>query len=495
MKKTALIILVAAIAGSGYTGASWYFGKQTEAIVNAQYDQLLLMAPYLEIVERDYQRGIFTSRESVKLAISKQLTGDSTSATGHTGDEDTLHLILHSQIQHGPFPGFSTYAAAVSDTEVSLPEPIDSDLKRLLGDQSPFSQQTTINIDGSGQAIFSSPAFEFELPDQEGGSEEGFKLTWRGIEGNMEFSADMRQFQFDAKAPELLFTSESDEVKIKLSGISMQSAQQKVFDDIPVFFSGKQQVSVDEVALDIPETETGQLLVKQLSYEVNLPQEGEFIDMVERMSIESLRLGEDSIGPIHFDYSLKHLHARAVAEISQAFMSLYTDAMLASGDSAAMMNNLMPVFTEQGTKLLQHQPEFHLDRISLANAQGESSFAGRVRLNQFDLEQAMANPMLLLTKLDASGELDLQEEMVIELLRNPPGKAAMAQKISDPETLEAESAMRAEQFQQQVAMLTEQGYLTREGKRLKSKAEFKQGQLMINGKPFMPPQLGNGQQE
>ena len=80
--------------------------------------------------------------------------------------------------------------------------------------------------------------------------------------------------------------------------------------------------------------------------------------------------------------------------------------------------------------------------------------------------------------------------MVVELLRNPPGRAAMATSVSDPEALEEESAMRAMQFQQQVAMLTEQGYLTREGKRLKSKAEFKQGQLLINGKPFMPPQPG-----
>ena len=494
MKKTALIILAAAIAGSGYAGTSWYFGKQTEAIVNAQYDQLLLAAPYLEIAERDYQRGIFTSRDSVKLAINKQLTGASTSTNGESGEDDTLHLILDSQIQHGPFPGFSNYAAAVSVTEVTLPEAIDSDLKQLLGGQSPFTQHTTFKMDGSGHAIFSSPAFELELPDPEGDSEEGLKLTWRGIEGNMAFSANMQQFQFDAEAPELLFISESDEVKIKLSGISMQSEQQKIFEDIPVFFSGNQQVSVNEVALDIPDAETGKLLIKELRYEVNLPHQGEFVDMVERMSIDSLRLGEDSIGPIHFDISLKHLHARALAEISQAFMSIYSDAMMASSDSTVMMENLMPVFTEQGTKLLQHQPEFHLDRVSLANAQGESSFAGRVRLNQFDLEQAMANPMFLLTQLDASGELDLQEEMVIELLRNPPGKAVMAQSVADPETLETESAMRAEQFQQQVAMLTDQGYLTREGKRLKSKAEFKQGQLLINGKPFMPPQLDSGQQ-
>jgi hypothetical protein len=105
----------------------------------------------------------------------------------------------------------------------------------------------------------------------------------------------------------------------------------------------------------------------------------------------------------------------------------------------------------------------------------------------------MANPIFLLSKLDASGELDLHEDMVLALLRNPPGGAVMAQQVADPEALEAESAMRAKQFEQQVAMLTELGYVTREGDRLKSKAEFKQGMLTINGKPFVPPQAANPQ--
>ena len=486
MKKSALLILLAAVAGSGYTAASWYFGKQTQAIVDTQYEQLLISAPYLEIVERDYQRGLFSSRETVKLAINTQLTGASGQADAEAGAQEPLHLMLHSEIQHGPFPGFSGFAAAVSDTRVSLPESVDADLKQLLGEQDPFVQHTTIRLDGSGHASFSSPAFELELPAPEGGADDKLKLTWRGIEGSMDFSPNMQQFALDAVAPELVFASEREGVTIKLTGISLQSEQQKVFDDIPVFYTGSQQVSFDEVSLELPETGAGALQMKQVSYAVDLPRQGEFVDMVERMSIQSLRLGEDKLGPIHFDYSLKHLHARAVAEMSQAFMSLYTDAMTTQGDSEAMLQALMPVFAEQGTKLLQQQPEFHLDRVSLSNDQGESSFSGRVRLSDFDLQQAMANPMFLLSKLDASGELDLQESMVVELLRNPPGSAAMAQQVDDPETLKSESEMRAMQFQQQVAMLTEQGYLTREGDRLRSSAEFKQGQLLINGKPFMP---------
>jgi uncharacterized protein YdgA (DUF945 family) len=490
MKKSALIIFAAVIAGSGYTAASWYFGKQTEAVVAAQYDQLLASAPYLKLVERDYQRGIFSAQEVVKLEINKKFASAAMAAYADSDDQKPFQLELHSHIQHGPFPGFRTFAAAVTDVELRLPEPVDSELKQLLGDQSPFTQQTTIMLDGSGQTSFSSPAFEVELPAPEGQGPETLKLTWRGIQGNMDFSANMKQFRFEAQAPELLLVSQHDGVTIKVTGMSMQGDQSKLFDDIPVFFSGSQQISIDELSVDQPESPVGQLLMKGLSYEVDLPHEGEFVDLIERMSIERLSLGEESLGPIHFDYSLKRLHARAVAEVSQAFMSLYTEALSASSDEQAMAEKLMPVFMEQGKRLLEHQPEFHLDRVSLANEQGESSFSGQVKLEPFDFDQAMANPMMLITKLDAIGELDLQEEMVLALLRNPPGGAALAQDASDPEALKAEAAMRTQQFQQQVAMLSEQGYLIREGNQLKSKAAFKQGQLTINGKPFVPPQAG-----
>jgi uncharacterized protein YdgA (DUF945 family) len=78
--------------------------------------------------------------------------------------------------------------------------------------------------------------------------------------------------------------------------------------------------------------------------------------------------------------------------------------------------------------------------------------------------------------------------MVLELLRNPPGEAEMGSADSSAEELEARSRMMVAQFQQQVAMFSDQGYLTREGGLLKTNAVFKEGQLLVNGKPF-PPRL------
>jgi uncharacterized protein YdgA (DUF945 family) len=487
MKKIAILAFVIAAVGGGYTGASWYFGKQTESTLAAQYDKVLQNTPYIEIVERDYQRGIFESEETVTLELFKQLT-DAAAASSDpemSANAKPLRLTVHTLIQHGPFPGFSTLAAATTYSEVTLPESIQQEAKQLLQGKSPFSQHTTIQMDGSGYATFSSPEFTTTLPGPNGDSAQPLTITWQGLEGGIHFSADMKKSQLSARAPELHMINQ-DEVDVRISDIRLEGDQQQIFDDISLLYAGTQRMSIGELAISVPNSGKDQLVMKQLAYDVDLPHSDGFIDLVERLSIDSVMIGQDAIGPVHFDYSFKHLHARTVAEISQAFMGIYADPTLLNGDSQAFAEKLMPVMMEKGVSLLSNQPEFHIDRISLANSQGEVSLKGRVKLNQENLEQAMANPMMLLTQLEASGELSLQEQMVLGLLSNPPGKEQMENSGFPTEEMEAKSQMLVAQFQQQVAMLTDQGYLTREGDLLKSNAVFKQGQLLVNGKPFPP---------
>jgi len=280
-----------------------------------------------------------------------------------------------------------------------------------------------------------------------------------------------------------------------MSDMRIIGDQQRIFDDIALLYPGSQRMSIGEVAITVPESSRKPLIMKQLTYDIDLPLDGDYIDLIARFGVDNLQLGKDAIGPLHLDYSFKHLHARSLAEISQTFMGFYTDPTLLSGDGEALTAQLMPVLNEHGATILSNAPEFHIDRISFANANGESNLAARVKLTDLNLEEAMANPFVLLSKLEASGELSLQEEMILEMLRNPPGKEEMGLAELSPEELEAQTQMMSAQFRQQVAMLTDQGYLIREGKLLKSNVEFKAGQLLVNGKPFMPMDMPEAMEE
>lgn len=496
MKKTAILALVVAGLGASYTASAWYLGKQTEATLNSQYSKVLESNPYIEIVERDYQRGLFESEETLTLELFKQLVETMAQVDSEQPSPITepLRLTIRNRIQHGPFPGFSTLAAAITESEILLPEGIKQDAAKLLGDKSPYSQRTLIRFDGSGSATFSSPKLDVTLPDPQADSNKTISISWQGLEGGMDFTADMKQSSMMALAPELSIKS-NDGVHVSFTDMRLEGDQQRIFDDIALLYSGSQRMSIGEVAILVPDTDKKPLIMKQLSYDIELPSDGNFIDLIARLGVGNLQFGEDAIGPVHFDYSLKHLHARSLAEISQAFMGLYTNPDFLTADSEALAAQLMPVLSEHGATILNNAPEFHIDRISFANAKGEARLAARVKLNDLNLDEAAANPFVLITKLEASGEVSLQEEMVLELLRNPPGKEAMGLAALSPEELQAQTQMISEQFEQQVALLTDQGYIIREGNLLKSNAEFKAGQLLVNGKPFMPMDLSEPMEE
>jgi uncharacterized protein YdgA (DUF945 family) len=488
MKKTLTLALVIAGLGVGYTAASWHFGKQTEARLINYYDKALETTPYVTLVERDYQRGIFASDETLTVELFSNFkdTELDTHSENPPAADNPLRLVIKTHIQHGPFPGLSTFAAAKTTSEIQLSEKIKQDVAQVLGDKSPLTQQTTILFDGSGQATFSSPKFEFTLPEpqEKGNQEKKTLLTWEGFQGDLNFSPDLKHFTMKAQAPALTL-SDGDGFRITLSDIRTESDQEQIFDDIAYLYSGSQRMSVAEMALVIPESGDDPFVIKRFSYDLDLPKNGDFVDLVEHLGFESLQIGKDSIGPIHFDYSLKHLHARTIAELTQAFMGLYSDPDMLNGNGVAYLEKLIPQLMQHAETLLDNAPEFHINRLSFANAKGEANLKGRVKFNGLKLQEILVNPTMILPKLEASGEMQLEEEMVLELLRNPPGKEKMELANLSPEELEAQSRMISAQFQEQVAMFTKLGYITREGSLLKTHAEFKAGQLLVNGKPFM----------
>jgi len=486
MKKPLILALAVAGIGSAYTAFSWYFGKQTETNLGAQYEYLLQSSPYVEIVQRDYRRGVFASDETLTL----ELFGKIIKAAANGQDiqapvpAEPLRLTIRTHIQHGPLPGGSKLAAAIAESELVLPEKVGQEVEKLLGSATPlYTQRSVINFDGSGHATFSSPKFQFTTPRDPAGNTG--TLSWQGIEGSMDFSADMKHLLMTARAPEMNFSAD-DGTTIRLADLRLEGDQQSLFDDLPIFFSGAQHLSLGELAITPPRDKGGPVILKQVAYDTELPVNGDYIDLVARLSAENLQVEDKSFGPIHLDYSFRHLHTRALAELAQAFMGLYSDPALLAEDPDALATQFMPILNEHGSTLLNNSPEFHIDRISFANADGEANLAARVRMNALNLQDAAENPLMVLSKIEASGELSLQEEMILSLLRNPPAKEQLGIAELSQQEMEAQGQMLTAQFQQQVAMLSEQGYITREGGLIKTNVEYKAGQILVNGKPFMP---------
>lgn len=444
--------------------ATWASGREAESILEEQYAAVGAQ-PNLKIIDRDYVRGVFASEEHVTL----ELFGEMAETMGRAGtlpaDLKPLHVSVHSVIAHGPLPGFSTVAAAVVHSEVELQGAAGAEVQRLFGDRPPVSLRTVVRFDGSGRMTLSSPAFSTAIPAESGRSA---RVTWEGFEANLHFTRDMRRYRLDSEAPALAFEDDAGN-RVSVSGMRYDGAHERVFEDEPYLFGGDQKLVADELAIRFapqPDRLQGNLLLKKLAYAVSVPQSGDFLDLKLAIGAEAIDLDEQSYGPAYFDLSWNHLHARTLAKLFRTLQeALAAQAPQVPPDSSQWAAQLAPPFIE----LLQHDPEFRVDRLGFKSAAGEARCSMGLKLDAVGL-QDLTLDALLVSKLLLTADVELPESLL--------GVAAGAN-----EELALQQKMFLETF-------IDQGFVRRDGDKVSSSLLMRNGEITINGKPFYLPPPG-----
>lgn len=474
MKKPAALALGAAVIAIAYPASAWLLGSRVEANFAEQY-RALDDQPYLKLVSRDFQRGLFASTETAtfELANLGELSPTKTEEgaqpeTSSTPPAAPVRFTVRTDIQHGPLPGFSTLAAAVADSELVLTPEQQQQVAAVLGDKKPLQVHSVFSLFGGGKSTLSSPAFSFDLPKKDDGKTA--RASWNGLQMTVDFSSHMKHYTVKAEAPGLEVKDDTGG-QLLLSGLRIEGEQERLFDDVRGFYTGSTKITLDQLSFNegkpaegMPEEGSKQaLLVKQVVYDASIPVNGEFIDLIGKIGVDTAQFGEQNYGPAHYDFSLRHLHARSTAELYQALMKWYADpARLAVKDSGKRFEGL-DALREPALALLKYSPELHLDRISFKSPQGEAKISASAKLGPLQPEE-LANPFMLIGKLDVNADLTMPEEL-----------------------------FSGEPQQQQVAAYVEQGYVTRQGGMLSSKITFANGQVTVNGKPFNPMSMGGGQ--
>lgn len=284
----------------------------------------------------------------------------------------------------------------------------------------------------------------------------------------VDFGRQMKHYTLTAEAPGLEIKNDTGGL-VQLSGLHMEAEQERLFDDVPGLYAGSSKISLAQLSFvdgkeNPDETETAAkqpLLLKQLSYDASIPVNGEFIDLIGKVGVESAQLGEQNFGPAHYDFSLRHLHARSTATLYQAMMKWYADPAHRTAQGRAKPFQGIEVLREPALALLQYSPEFHLDRISFNSPQGEAKISAEAKLGALQADE-LSNPLMLIGKLDAHAELALPADLVKDTLH--------------PEQLDA---------------FIQQGFITRHDEMLLSKVAFSKGRLTVNDKPFNPMAMGS----
>lgn len=474
MKKPLILALGAAVVALAYPASAWLLGMRVEATLDEQY-RSFAEQPYIKLVSRDFQRGLFSSTEiaTIELVWPAELTSPESeegtlSKTNNTPLATPIRISVRTEIQHGPLPGFSTLAAAVADSELALTAEQQQQVAAVMGDKKPLQVHTVFKIFGGGTSTLSSPAFAFDLPKKE--DSKNARASWSGLQMTVDFSSHMKHYTMQAEAPGFEIKDDTGGLA-QLTGLRLTADQTRLFDDVPGLFSGTTKMTVDQLSFTegkpaegAADESAGQaLLVKQVIYDASIPVNGEYIDLIGKIGVETAQLGDQNYGPAHYDFSLRHLHARSTADLYKALMKWYADpARLAAKEADSQLKSMEPL-REPALALLKYSPEIHVDRISFKSPQGEAQISASAKLGALQPEE-LANPFLLIGKLDINADLRLPEDLVNNTLQ--------------PE---------------QIGGLVAQGYVTRDGNMLSSKVAFANGQVTVNGKAFNPTAMGRGQ--
>lgn len=493
---TVTAIAVAAVLAAGVPASSWYFGRQIEA-AHAEIDARIAAVPYLKLIRHDYERNLFGASETITVELPAAMlripplpTAPAAPAatppappTAEAAPEAApetppvaqpapaplppMRITLKTTIQHGPFPGFNSLAAGSATTVVEFDEPIQKKLLEAFGGKPAVAIQTLYDFRSGGRSTVSSPAFKINLPGQTEGSQA--TLSGDGLEMVVEFTKSMEQYSLRGGAPRFEL-AEPNGPRLTMTGMRIESNQQRMFPDDQLLYAGSQQVSLTGIDID-PGPDKGQkIALKELKYDVQMPASGEFVDLIARLGVAELRVGEQNYGPAAYDFSFKHLHARKMMALNRSLMALYTKPETLQ-DSQQLIQALAPM-KEQLVGLLLDNPVLSVDRIAFHMPEGDAKISASVRLLDAKAED-FANPMLLAAKIDAAAELTLPAALAATMAG---GKAEN----------EDEAQMRKQAAEQSIANFVQQGYATLDNGVIKSRIAFKSGQLLVNDKPFNP---------
>ena len=514
MANNKLSVAAAAVAATlavAYVGSAWYFGKEIEA-AHREIDARLATVPYVKLVRHDYERGLFSAKETLTLEFAPALfvpamvspalpkVADDTASAAELGDEgeneeeaDTdastemvppaqpaplapIQVSFKSTIEHGPFPGFNAFGAGRAQTEVVFDDTIQPKLDAAFSGQPALRIATLYQISGGGQMRLTSPAFKSDMTLDASGKKAS--VSSEGVDLTLDFTRDFVQYAVQGGAPRFEMADENG-TKLIATGLRIDGQAKRLFADEPMFYTGKQQISLAELNVETAQAGAPKIAIKAFKYEMDAPVTGDILDIVAKIGAEEINVADRNYGPAHYDFSFKHLGARKIAALDRQIMALYAKQPSLQ-DPAQAMQFFAPL-REPLLDLLADNPRFAIDRLSFRTPDGDAVLTATLGLNGATAVDVV-NPMALMQKIDLAADLSFPVSLLDTM------------QAAGSDTDVDEAATRKQATEQSLAIFVQQGYATLDAGIVKTKLSFNGKDLLINGQPFNPLSLAPSRQ-
>jgi uncharacterized protein YdgA (DUF945 family) len=457
-----LLVGAAVTIPLAYLGATVLVGKSAESSFAEITRQITEKAPFINITKREYDAGMLSSTDETVLMFGR--------------NPDAV-VTLRSRIEHGPLPGLRSVGSLRVTTDIIFPPKAEAELKKLFGAQRPMTIITTRGFGGSINTQIKSPAASATI--------EGSTVDWKGLIANIAASGNSYSMTLtsDGLVADIPTVGNVTMKAINIDGkaTEMTGAAGIWLGKSKMTMGGYDMINKDDAAKSI---KFGAITV---ATDISTKDAG-FVDQIIAMTINDLEVAGEKMGSMTLNYGIKHADAVALGAINKAMTANVSSALKGEKvDDAAQSKVAMEALQKHGMKLLKGQPIFEIEKFSIVQPAGESKLSAIVKLAPISEAELQGNPLALLSKIDATGELQFAEAAVkqamakrmmltanndvppeVQARQNPAMNGALVDALMDAQT------------QKFVGL----GYATQKDGLITSKFAFKNGELTLNGIPF-----------
>lgn len=287
-----------------YGGLLWKIGQDAEKRLVLVHQKAEEIYPFLSVVDRQYERGIFSSKETLSWAFKVPDYGL------NGGMRKTPVIKTETVVKHGPFPGFCL-ALATTDTQVFAHDPsIRQFFNTFFKGNAPLRITTKVPLIGSVVAKIHSPELKIELVPGEG-------VNWQGANVDLLLDKNFASYSYGMKMPG--FTVESRSEHVGFSGLEFKGKGTRVFEEFPYFYVGKDQGGIDVVRFYTSRKGPAFELV-DFGFDTDSGVSDGLLQLNLKMKAAELNFAEVGLTNLALDFGCQGLDARALAEFQKTLL-------------------------------------------------------------------------------------------------------------------------------------------------------------------------------
>lgn len=444
-----ILLTVGGIIVLSYPGIAWITGVAIESRIQQSERQELAQIPYITLLKREYDRGVYRSTEIATYGLRKPALQTMKGASGAALPSSFTFTVV-TQIQHGPFPGLRAPAMAIVDSTVSGPPALQQELFGATGSQPLLEVHGSLGLLGGAAGRITSPAFSLRLPD-------GSTLTWGGLAASGTSSRNQAHWSGQMSAPRLAFRGPQG--GIELVGIEYSGSHDKAFNGL---YLGTGTFSVERVDGSSPRS--GDYSLQRISITSTSKADGEFFDMRVDAATDAAKIAAVQLKNIMYSASFEHVHGPSFASLIQAIRAAQRQA---AGNPTQLQTGIQDAVRQYGADLLLRDPVLDIRQVSFAMPAGSFLLSAKISapgLARADLQWPAA---IMALKIHAAVTADLRVD-------NGLVQKLLAMGGSNPKV-----ATQLTSFEQQ-------GYLRAGASAVTTHLEYSAGSLTLNGLPFPP---------